>query len=159
MDLAAADAKPQFADRLLLIEDDENDVFQFQRMLRRVDAKLGLDVVTDGEAAIHWLSEKIAELHHGQQTLPRAIFVDLRLPGLRGSEVLRWIREQAVLDPVLVVVCSGSADLRDIAEAERLRADLYLTKFPPQEQFAALLKVHDPRLLRVESVRAAVLPQ
>jgi CheY-like chemotaxis protein len=70
---------------------------------------------------------------------------------MHGSEVLKWVRSQPQLDRALVVVWSSSIELSDIADAERLGADLYVNKFPDIEQFAALLRVSDPRSLRSEA--------
>lgn len=136
--------------RLLLVEDDEEDIVHFQRLVRRADGALGVDVVTDGDTAIRWLAEKLAEADGDGAVLPRMIFVDLRLPGASGADVLRWIRAQPALDRTVAVVCSSSADARDITEAERSGADLYVTKYPDESEFAALLKVTDPRSLRME---------
>lgn len=147
----AADAdEPRLADRVLLVEDCEEDIFQFQRLLRRSSTNTALDIVTDGESAVTWLTERLAEHERGKIALPRGLFVDLRLPGIRGSEVLQWIRRQPPLNRALVVVWSSSIELRDIAEADRLGADLYVNKFPTLEQFTALLRVTDPRSLRPE---------
>jgi DNA-binding response OmpR family regulator len=136
------------ADRLLLVEDNEDDVFQFRRLVNRTMPRLALDVVLDGETAIQWLSEKIGESAGATSAVPRAIFLDLRLPGISGVEVLKWVRQQRALDSTLVAMFSWSGDLRDIAQADRSRADVYLTKYPPADQFAMLLKVRDPRAIR-----------
>ena len=143
---AEADA-PSLADRVLLVEDCEDDVFQFQRLMRRASADTALDVVTDGETAVMWLQERLGAHANGQVSLPRALFLDLKLPGMAGSEVLQWIRHQSALDRALVVMWSSSHELRDIADADRLGADLYVNKFPTLEQFTALLRVSDPRSL------------
>ena len=138
------------ADRILLIEDSEDDVFLFRRLLSKAGVGAALDVVTDGEIAIRWLSEKIAEAEHGEPTLPRAMFIDLKLPGVLGTEVLRWARAQPALDRTLAAICSSSGEDRDIAEAERLGAHVYLTTYPQPNRLAALLAVADPRALPAE---------
>lgn len=135
-------------DTILLVEDSEDDVFHFQRMVRQSGVKVQLDVVTDGDMAVKWLSGRMQDAEAGRAPLPRAVFLDLKLPGMAGLDILRWLRSQVVLDPVMVVVCSWSSDVRDIAEAERLRADLYLTKYPPADQFSALLRVRDRDSIR-----------
>jgi len=149
-DDSAESSEPALADRVLLVEDSEDDIFQFQRLLRRASTDTALDIATDGESAVKWLDERLAEHASGKAALPRALFLDLRLPGMRGSEVLKWIRRQHPLDRALVVVWSSSIELRDIAEADRLGADLYVNKFPNAEQFTALMRVTDPRSLRPE---------
>ncbi len=150
--VATSDPSP-LAGRILLVEDNEDDVVLFQRLLRRASANAGLDVITEGETAIHWLADKITESNASAAALPRVIFLDLRLPGIAGSDVLRWIRRQPALQSVFVVICTSSTDARDVAEAERLGANVFVTKFPRVDELAAMLKI------TVEpTVRAAMLP-
>jgi CheY-like chemotaxis protein len=138
---------PPLADRLLLVEDCEEDVFLFRRLLGVVNRHVPLDVVTDGESAVQWLAEKIAEARAGRAVLPRTIFVDLKLPGMHGMEVLRWIRAEPAFDGALVAVCSASAEQSDISEASALHASAYVKKYPPADQLAALLAARDPHAL------------
>jgi two-component system, chemotaxis family, response regulator Rcp1 len=138
---------PPLADRVLLVEDSEEDIVLFRRLLVRADVRVALDVAMDGETAIRWLSEKLAEVGCGRPVLPRAIFLDLKLPGASGSEVLRWIRAQPELERTLVAICSASTAERDLAEAESLGAHVYITKFPGPERLAAILAFSDPREL------------
>lgn len=143
------------ASRILLVEDNEDDVVLFQRLLRRAGANAGLDVITEGETAIHWLAEKITESNSTAAALPRVIFLDLRLPGIAGSDVLRWIRRQPALNGVFVVVCTSSSDARDVAEAERLGANIFVTKFPRVDELASMLKVTAEPTVRAEILRTA----
>lgn len=145
----ASDDVP-LADRILLIEDNEDDVLLFRRLLTKARVTCGLDIVIDGETAIRWLSEKVGESACGRPVLPRAIFLDLKLPGILGTEVLRWMRAQPPLQRTLTAICTSSSDRHDLAEAERLGAHVFLAKFPNPDQLASLLAASDPRTLPAE---------
>lgn len=147
---AVAAVGAALADRILLVEDNEDDVFLFRRLLGKTRLSMALDIVGDGETAIQWLSEILADLDCGRPVLPRAVFLDLKLPGVFGSEVLRWIRAQSAFDRTLVAVCSSSEEPRDVEEAERLKANVYVKKYPTLERMAALLTAPDPRTLPLE---------
>jgi CheY-like chemotaxis protein len=151
-------AMPPLADRALLVEDCEEDIVLFRRLLGKANVRTALDVAMDGETAIRWLSEKIAEVACGRPALPRAVFLDLKLPGVSGSEVLRWVRAQPELERTLVAICSSSAAERDVEEAERLGAHVYLMKFPGAERLSAILAFADPRELPRELTRFAAVP-
>lgn len=139
MDSINSASEVPLAERLLLVEDDEADVQLFRRLLAGTGEQLGLDIVTDGETAVGWLTEKLAEARCGHPALPKAIFIDLKLPGMLGMDVLRWIRSVPELDRTFVAVCSAYAQPRDIDQARDLHADLYVPKYPSPQEFAALL--------------------
>lgn len=141
MDMSSSQPAVPLAERLLLIEDDEADVQLFRRLLTSTGDPVALDIATDGETAVGWLNEKLVEARTGHPALPRAIFVDLKLPGMCGMDVLRWIRSVPELDRTLVAVCSACAESRDIDQARDLHADLYVPKYPSLKDFAAILAI------------------
>jgi CheY-like chemotaxis protein len=65
---------------------------------------------------------------------PLACFVDIRMPGMNGFDVLRWIRCQHALDRMPVIMLSSSEEARDLAEARHFGAQCYLAKFPNATQ-------------------------
>jgi CheY-like chemotaxis protein len=151
---AVAAPPPPVRDCVLLVEDNPDDVFIFQRMLRSTCPATALEVVTDGESAVRWLTEAGREGAPGRSAgVPRAIFLDLQLPGLPGHDVLRWIRSRAEFAATPVVICSASSALTDIATSRRLGADLYFTKYPPPAEFRALMRVPDLAALRTAEKR------
>lgn len=153
--MTAAEEVP-LAPRILLIDDGEEDIILFRRLLAKARIEVALDIVTDGETAIRWLSEKMGEAVCGRPILPRAIVIDLKLPGMHGSEVLRWVRAQAQLQRTLTVICTSAAAEEDLAEAERLGAHAFLPKFPTAAQLKGLLTANDPRELPAELTGFAV---
>lgn len=148
--MKAADEELPLASRVLLIEDSEDDVVLFRRLLAQARIEDDLDVVTDGETAIRWLSEKIGESVCGRPILPRAIFIDIKLPGMLGTEVLRWIRAQPALERTLTVICTASIAEQDLTEAERLGAHAFLPKFPKPAQLKRVMAAENPGELPVE---------
>jgi CheY-like chemotaxis protein len=155
--IAESATKTTIADCVLLVEDNADDVFVFQRLLRGASPATTLEVVTDGESALRWLAERVNAFAAGLQGAPRAIFLDLHLPGVPGAEVLRWIRGKPAFDRTLLVVCSSSSELEDIAASRRDGADLFFTKYPASPELAAMLRLGDPRKLR-DSVKVTPSP-
>ncbi len=126
---------------LLLIEDDENDVFFFKRALKRLGISYPLVVLTDGQSALDYLGSSGAFLNKSC-VIPHVIFLDLKLPYRGGLEVLQWARYRPEFRETLIIVLTSSSMEKDIREAYRLGADSFLTKpGDPAELLGMLRKV------------------
>lgn len=62
------------------------------------------------------------------------IFVDLKLPGKSGHQLLQWIGEQAHLRQIVRIVLTGSENPADLKEAYRRGANAYFKKPLTREQ-------------------------
>jgi CheY-like chemotaxis protein len=113
---------------ILLVEDDSNDVFLIQRAFRKAGIPNPLQVVEDGEAAVFYLAGKPPYNDRDRYPLPDLILLDLKLPRKSGLEVLEWLRQQAELKRLPVVVLSSSKENREINRAYDLGANSYLVK-------------------------------
>lgn len=116
---------------ILLVEDDRDDVFIFERALKAARIVNPVMVVKTGKDAMDYLSHQGDYTDREKYPLPFVIFLDLKLPYLDGFEVLSWIRAQPALQSIVVVVLSGSDETRDHQKAYALGARTYLVK-PPQ---------------------------
>lgn len=123
---------------ILLVEDNEDDVFAMRRALRLARIGNPLQVVTDGEQALDYLSGANGFAERHKHPLPFIIFLDLKLPYVDGFEVLSWIRRQPALDNVIVVVLTSSAESRDQEKARALGARTYLIKPPTAESLSGI---------------------
>ncbi|MCP5268366.1 MAG: response regulator [Zoogloeaceae bacterium] len=100
--------------RLLLIEDDELLADGMVRALRY--AGYVVEHAAEGQRADAWLTERDYD----------AVILDLGLPGLEGSEVLKRLRGRKQTTPVLVVSAREKLDER--VRLLDLGADDYLVK-------------------------------
>jgi CheY-like chemotaxis protein len=110
---------------LLLVEDSDDDAFFFKRTFQKSGASCALHHVTDGAQAIDFLQAAAAT---DENSLPHAIFLDLKMPVLNGFEVLEWIRTQSFPASMQVIVLSGSEHQEDKDRALKLGANDYLVK-------------------------------
>ncbi len=113
---------------VLLVEDFDDDVFAFKWALKKADVTLPVQVATDGQRAIDYLSGFGAYADREAHPLPSLVFLDLKLPYVSGMEVLAWIRQRPELDSVPVVILSGSDEARDHEQAASLGAADYVVK-------------------------------
>jgi DNA-binding response OmpR family regulator len=100
--------------KVLVVEDSERLQRSLEHGLRR--SGFAVDVVGDGE-------EGLAYARHGTYDV---IVLDLMLPKLDGSELLRRLREDG--NDVHVLILSAKDQVEERIEGFRLGADDYLTK-------------------------------
>jgi CheY-like chemotaxis protein len=125
---------------ILLVEDESNDVMLLQRLFSRLELARPLQVVATGELAIAYLDGQSPFEDREQYPVPTLIFLDLKLPGLSGFEVLTWIRQHPRLAKAQVVVLTGSKKSLDVYRAFELGASSYLAKPVKVDDLAGLAK-------------------
>jgi CheY-like chemotaxis protein len=113
--------------KILVVEDDENDVFFLQNALKGAGIKSSVHVARDGRHALDYLAGAGGFADREQFPLPVLILLDLKLPQVMGLDVLRWIRARPELR-MPVIILSASKNEADIEAAYRLGANAYLVK-------------------------------
>lgn len=137
---------------LFLVDDEEIDRILFSRLLRDANLPNPCRVFAHGEEIIDAL---IGVLRGAPQ--PLACFLDVRMPGMNGFDVLRWIRCQHVLDDVAVVMLSASDEPAHLTEANHFGAQCYLSKFPNADQLVDIVRAAE-RAAEASSPHAFKLP-
>lgn len=125
---------------ILLVEDNEDDVFLMKRALKSAAIANPLYVVGDGQQAVDYLSGAGQYADRAQFPLPAIVFLDLKLPMKSGLEVLAWIRKQAEFQNTVVLVLTSSNEPSDLKNAYALGANSYLVKPPTAAQLLDLAK-------------------
>jgi len=124
---------------ILLVDDDENDVFFIKDALRRTGVDLPLDVATDGQAAIDHLAG--ARVNGQGSFQPGLVLLDLNLPRRSGLEVLKWIRQDPFWQTLIVVVLTSSTSASDRHQAYSLGANSYVIKPTDATRLRELIKL------------------
>ena len=106
---------------VLLVEDNEIDIFVIRRALSECSFKVRVHVARDGEEALSYLKDD-------QRPSVALLLLDLNVPALSGLEVLRHLRSSPRFNrtPVVVVTSSDSDFDRDAVQA--LGAAAYFRK-------------------------------
>lgn len=125
--------KDSLGTTILLVEDNEDDVFAMKRALNMARITNPLEVVTDGQQAMDYLAGEREYANRERYPLPFIVFLDLKLPCIHGFDVLAWMRQRPELNCVIVVVLTSSAEERDHERAYSLGARSYVVK-PPTPQ-------------------------
>ncbi len=134
---------------ILHVEDDPNDVLLIARAFRKAETTAQLQVVNDGEQAVHYLAGTNSFSKRDQFPLPSLVLLDLKLPRKSGIEVLGWMRSQPGLKRIPVVMLTSSRQPIDINRAYDLGVNAYLVKPVNFDSLVEMLKTLNLFWLRV----------
>ncbi len=129
--------------RILVIDDEE----YVRLVLERIIREEGCDVAVShsGQAGIEALQSSSFD----------CVITDLRMPGVDGRGVLRWVRDHQ--PDVDVIMLTGHGDVKDAVDAMKQGAWDFLVKDTPFDGTAvkaALAKLRTVRALRKENLAA-----
>src|SRR5438067_7200202 len=96
--------------RILLIEDNEDDVFLLRRALKKALLEASIEVIEDGQKAMDYFERAATSVKAGKNALPDVVLLDLKLPFVLGIEVLTFIRSRPELKDLNVIVLTSSAE-------------------------------------------------
>jgi len=115
---------------VLLVEDDLNDIFLVKRAFKIAKVRNPLQVVTDGQDAIHYLSGNGRYADREAYPLPKLIVMDIKMPRRSGFEVLQYVKGGGnhLLRRIPIVIVSSSESPTDINRAYELGANASMVK-------------------------------
>lgn len=122
---------------ILLVEDNPGDVRLTQEALKAGRVLNTLQVAGDGLEALALLRR---EGRHRDAVRPDLVLLDLNLPRLDGTEVLKAIKGDPALAIIPVVVLTSSKAEEDIVKSYNLHANSYITKPVELERFMEVVR-------------------
>lgn len=120
------------------VDDEPDDIFFLKRTIEKTGVPHRFQPFSNGEAAIVALTA----FGSGDPAVepPIICFLDIKMVGMTGFDLLKWIRSQRALDALPVMMFSSSDHPADIQTARDLGAQGYLKKYP---SVGAMRKVLD----------------
>lgn len=110
---------------ILLVEDNEGDVFLVTEALEEGKIINKISVTRDGKEAIDFLTKKGK---YENEQLPDLILLDINLPKKNGHEVLEYIKEKDELKQIPVIMLTTSSSEKDILLSNKNHANSFITK-------------------------------
>ena len=114
---------------LLLIDDNPSDRELFLKVLQKHSPIHKVEIAEDGNQALGMLLSDAVRIR------PKLIILDLGLPFMYGTEVLKKMKSEDELKNIPVIVFSGSEKEEDITKIQDLGVDLYIAKPVNFDQF------------------------
>lgn len=125
--------------RILLVEDDPNDVELTLTALEEYHLANEVVVAKDGAEALDYLYRRGAFASRPNGS-PAVLLLDLKLPKVDGLEVLQQIKGDEKLRLIPVVVLTSSREERDMVASYRLGVNAYVVKPVDFHEFVNAIK-------------------
>lgn len=138
--------------RILLVEDNDADVYLLRKALESAALNFELIVIDDGADALAYAR---SEGKYRDTARPHAAVLDMNLPRSEGTEVLEAFRRNERLSRVPVVVLTSSASPAERVRIERLGVECFITKPPDLEEFLQIGNVVAELLRKTQSREAS----
>lgn len=113
--------------RILLVEDDPKDIELTLAALSEHNLANDVAVARDGVEALDYLYRRGPFAGHPSGH-PVVILLDLKMPRMDGTQVLRRIKADEQLRMIPVVVLTSSREAPDLEECYRLGVNAYVVK-------------------------------
>lgn len=106
---------------IALADDDEDDRLLFKEAIEEIPIETKLSLFNHGQ-------ELMDHLYLPNIVLPHLVFLDLNMPIKNGIQCLQEIRDNPLLNQVVVAIYSTSSSEKDIESTFVLGANVYINK-------------------------------
>ena len=124
---------------ILLVEDNPNDVKLTLRSLERHKVTNRIHTVRDGAEALDFLFRRGAYADR-EESAPKVVLLDLKLPKVNGLEVLRQVKAEPRTAKIPIVVLTSSLEDVDVETSYKLGANSYIVKPVDFEKFSESIR-------------------
>lgn len=114
--------------KILLIEDNPDDVELTLRAFKKNNIMNEIIVKTDGVEAIDYFFGKEGIVSKNKDEFPILILLDLKLPRIDGIEVLKKLRKDERTKLIPIVILTSSKESADLLSCYRLGCNSYIRK-------------------------------
>jgi two-component system response regulator len=117
--------------KVLMVDDDQHDVYLTKRAFNRLDWKGEFDSVCGGSELFEYLGITSVDSNQSKPSsteLPDVLLLDLNMPCVDGFDVLRRLRSTEHLAHLPIVVLTTSESPDDVHKAYLLGANSFICK-------------------------------
>lgn len=135
----------QLPPAILLIENDENDVFFVRRAVARTGWHGDVRVVGTATEARSYLENTDPFQDRIYYRRPQLILSDYRLAGHTALEFIDWVRGEPVLADIPIVIISGAMSGISPVILEKIKPQGFIRKSGDVEKLAAAMEPFLPK--------------
>jgi DNA-binding response OmpR family regulator len=125
---------------ILIAEDDEDYAFILASAIKANGWKNPIRIVGNGKEVIDYLTGEGKFEDREAFPFPSVMFLDVKMPGASGFDVLRWVRKHPECSVLPTMMLSSSDDEKDIQLAYELGANGYFVKPMEVKDLKAMLQ-------------------
>jgi CheY-like chemotaxis protein len=119
---------------IFAVDDDAGDRLLFAQLLEAPGPDYACRAFSSGGELMNALLKVLRGA-----PIPLACFIDIKMTGMSGFDVLRWVRCQDPLNSVPVIMLSSSDDPENLHEACGVGAQCFVRKFPSALELREIL--------------------
>ncbi|HRG88342.1 MAG TPA: response regulator [Chitinophagales bacterium] len=133
---------------ILLVDDDNDCNYLHKRVLKKAQCAERIEVVNDGEQALHFLKTAV----DGIYPCPDLILLDINMPGMNGWEFLEEYEklDTTVRARIVLVMLTSSVNPDD--EAQALKMNIiggFRRKYLTEESIKEIIRTYFPENVQV----------
>ena len=113
---------------ILLVEDNLNDAELTIRALKKNNLANNLFHVKDGAEALNFIYCKGEYNNRSNKSKPKLILLDLKMPKIDGTEVLKILKSDADTKHIPIVILTSSKEEKDLIISYELGANSFIQK-------------------------------
>ena len=126
--------------KLLLVEDNDLDVFMVQRLMRRLNLDYPIIHAKNGEEALQILRPDTA---HPTLVPPFIMILDINMPRMSGFELLDELVDDPMFSQIPIYIVSTSTRQKDKDKAMSYRVRGYVVKPVTQKILLEMLEMDE----------------
>lgn len=125
---------------ILIVEDSADDEELMLFALEKSGVKKGIIILRDGADAADFTAAVGMFSDRGADDMPQIVFLDYKLPGMTGLEVLKRIRSNDSTVTMAVIIMTTSTEQTIEEESIRLGASGFVHKSQGLDEFVDAVK-------------------
>lgn len=125
--------------QIIIAEDDIGHARLVEKNLARAGLNNQILRFENGQAVLDFLFCR-GEAPHRQAGQPYLLLLDIRMPQVDGTEVLRQVKEDKELKKLPVIMLTTTDDPREVERCHQLGCSSYIVKPVDYDKFAEAIK-------------------
>ena len=127
--------------KILLVEDNPNDIELTKRALQKSNILNELIVAEDGVEGLKYFFGEDGNGGCSVEDLPVVVLLDINLPRVNGLDVLRRLRTHEKTKLIPMIILTSSNEEKDIITSYNLGANSFVRKPVKFNEFAEAIRV------------------
>jgi CheY-like chemotaxis protein len=122
---------------IVAVDDEADDIFFLKHAIQKAGVAHRFQPFSNAEAA----KVALTAVANGDDpaAFPLVCFLDIKMGGMTGFDLLKWIRNEKRLDALPVIMYSSSDHPEDVDRARDLGAQGYIKKYPSAAAMQTML--------------------
>lgn len=113
---------------IVIVDDDEDDLLISREAFEEVGLKARLVSLEDGQALIDYLRGNEPYSDRQAYPMPNLVMLDINMPRMNGIEVLEYVKSDASLRSLPIVMLTNSGDPETVRRCYAMGASSYIRK-------------------------------